>query len=35
VTYVRVDRLIRDYAIGLLPEMFPGEEGVCFKAPAE
>ncbi|WP_332715147.1 ABC transporter substrate-binding protein [Pelagibacterium mangrovi] len=35
VTYVRVDQLIRDYAIGLLPEMFPGEEGVCFQAPAE
>jgi len=35
VTYVRVDRLIRDYAIGVLPEMFPGEEGVCFRAPAQ
>jgi iron complex transport system substrate-binding protein len=33
VTYVRVDRLVRDYAIGMLPELFPGEEGVCFKAP--
>lgn len=35
VVYVRVDRLIRDYAIGLLPEMFPGEEGVCFTTPAQ
>ncbi|WMT91011.1 ABC transporter substrate-binding protein [Pelagibacterium sp. H642] len=35
VTYVRVDRLIRDYAIGMLPELFPGEEGVCFKAPSQ
>ena len=33
VTYIRVDRLVRDYAIGLLPELFPGEEGVCFQAP--
>lgn len=33
VTYVRVDRLVRDYAIGMLPELFPGEEGVCFKSP--
>jgi iron complex transport system substrate-binding protein len=33
VTYVRVDRLVRDYAIGMLPELFPGKEGVCFKAP--
>ena len=33
VTYVRVDRLVRDYAIGMLPELFEGEEGVCFRAP--
>jgi len=31
--YIRVDRLIRDYAIGMLPELFPGEEGVCFARP--
>ena len=33
VTYVRVDRLVRDYSIGMLPELFEGEEGVCFRAP--
>jgi len=33
VTYVRVDRLVRDYAIGMFPKLFPGEEGVCFQAP--
>lgn len=33
VTYVRVDRLVRDYAIGMLPEMFLDEEGTCFRAP--
>lgn len=31
--YVHVDRLIRDYAIGMVPELFPGEEGVCFTRP--
>ncbi|WMT88225.1 ABC transporter substrate-binding protein [Pelagibacterium sp. 26DY04] len=31
--YVHVDRLIRDYAIGILPELFPGESGVCFTRP--
>lgn len=34
VNYVRVDELVRDYAIGLLPEMFPGEQGVCFQVPS-
>ena len=33
VTYVRVDRLVRDYAIGMFPEMFPDEQGTCFRAP--
>lgn len=33
VTYVRVDRLVRDYAIGMLPEPFSGEESLCFQAP--
>ncbi len=33
ITYVRVDRLVRDYAIGMLPQLFPGEDGVCFQAP--
>jgi iron complex transport system substrate-binding protein len=33
VTYVRVDQLIRDYAIGMLPDLYPGQQGVCFKAP--
>jgi len=32
-SYVRVDMLIRDFALGLLPDLFPGEEGVCFSAP--
>lgn len=31
--YVNVDRLIRDYAIGMLPDLFPGEAGVCFTRP--
>ncbi|AEQ53623.1 ABC transporter substrate-binding protein [Pelagibacterium halotolerans] len=35
VNYVRVDELVRDYAIGLLPEMFPGEQGVCFQVPSQ
>lgn len=33
-SYVRVDRLIRDYAIGMVPDLFPGEEGTCFARPA-
>lgn len=33
VNYVRVDNLVRDYAIGLVPDLFPGESGVCFAAP--
>lgn len=28
--YVRVDVLIRDFAVGLFPDAFPGEEGTCF-----
>lgn len=31
--YIRVDRLIRDYAIGMLPDLFPGEQGICFTRP--
>ncbi|WP_332715145.1 ABC transporter substrate-binding protein [Pelagibacterium mangrovi] len=31
--YVHVDRLIRDYAIGMLPDLFAGENGVCFTRP--
>jgi hypothetical protein len=30
---VHVDRLIRDYAIGMLPDQFAGEDGVCFTRP--
>lgn len=30
---VQADRLIRDYAIGMVPEQFPGEEPTCFAAP--
>ncbi|MEV0680217.1 ABC transporter substrate-binding protein [Actinosynnema sp. NPDC050436] len=29
-TYLDVDVLIRDFAIGLAPELFPGAEGTCF-----
>lgn len=32
-SYIRVDRLIRDYAIGMRPDLFPGEEGGCFIRP--
>ncbi|MFD7660492.1 ABC transporter substrate-binding protein [Actinosynnema sp. NPDC059797] len=33
-TYLDVDVLIRDFAIGLAPELFPGEEGTCFARPS-
>ncbi|MDZ7874038.1 MAG: ABC transporter substrate-binding protein [Rhizobium sp.] len=33
VAYVRVDKLARDFAIGVFPELFPGEKGVCFLGP--
>ncbi|MFJ9210477.1 ABC transporter substrate-binding protein [Streptomyces sp. NPDC102264] len=29
-TYLDVDVLIRDFAIGLAPDLFPGEKGTCF-----
>jgi len=29
-TYLDVDVLIRDFAIGLAPELFPGAKGACF-----
>lgn len=29
-TYLDVDVLIRDFAIGLAPHLFPGEKGTCF-----
>lgn len=33
-TYLDVDVLIRDFAIGLAPDLFPGEQGTCFtRAP--
>lgn len=32
--YVRVDILIRDYAIGMAPDLFPGDHGECFATPA-
>ena len=31
--YIRVDRLVRDYAIGFDPGLFPGEDAVCFRKP--
>ncbi|MEV1011975.1 ABC transporter substrate-binding protein [Streptomyces sp. NPDC049881] len=33
-TYLDVDVLVRDYAIGLAPGLFPGEEGTCFRRAA-
>lgn len=32
--YLDVDLLIKDYAIGLAPDLFPGEHGTCYVAPA-
>lgn len=32
-TYLDVDVLIRDFAIGLAPKLFPAEQGTCFTAP--
>ncbi|XVS61609.1 ABC transporter substrate-binding protein [Actinosynnema sp. CA-299493] len=29
-TYLDVDVLVRDFAIGLAPDLFPGAEGTCF-----
>ena len=31
--YLDVDVLIRDFAIGLAPDLFPGEAGTCYAAP--
>lgn len=32
--YLDVDMLIEDYAIGLAPDLFPGENGACYVRPA-
>ncbi len=33
-TYLDVDVLVRDFAIGLAPELFPGAKGTCFARPS-
>jgi iron complex transport system substrate-binding protein len=33
-TYLDVDVLIRDFAVGLAPGLFPGEQGTCFTRPS-
>ncbi|WP_264086250.1 ABC transporter substrate-binding protein [Streptomyces marincola] len=33
-TYLDVDVLVRDFAIGMAPELFPGERGTCFTRPS-
>ncbi|CCH32414.1 ABC transporter substrate-binding protein [Actinosynnema sp. NPDC047251] len=33
-TYLDVDVLIKDFAIGLAPELFPGAKGTCFARPS-
>ncbi|MFE0591331.1 hypothetical protein [Micromonospora echinospora] len=33
-TYLDVDVLVRDFAIGLTPELFPGAADTCFARPS-
>jgi len=33
-TYLDVDMLIQDFAIGLAPDLFPGKKGTCFTRPS-